>query len=73
MIKGTARPPYRGHFTLMESAEDVISPMEAMARRLATMAGVDWDRLREYPGYERNQWRHQAEVLIDRMQWARLQ
>lgn len=52
--------------------DELISPMEIMARKLAAMAGVEWDRLRDYPGYERNHWRHEAEVLIDKMQWARL-
>ena len=56
----------------MKLDDEPITPKEAMARRLATMAGVEWDRLRDYPGYERNQWRHQAEMLIDKMAWARL-
>lgn len=57
----------------MEPNDDTLTPMELMARRLALMAGVDWNRLREYPGYERNHWRHQAETLIAKMEWARLQ
>jgi hypothetical protein len=56
----------------MEPAEEYFSPLEAMARKLADMAGVEWDRLREYPGYERNHWRHEAEVMIKKMEWARL-
>lgn len=56
----------------MEPNDEIITPMEQMARRLATMAGVDWSRLHDYPGYERNHWRHQAERLIDKMDWARL-
>ena len=56
----------------MEPADEIVTPMEAMARRLAAMAGVDWDRLRDYPGYERNQWRHEAETMIKRMEWTRL-
>ncbi len=57
----------------MERVEEILTAKEAMARRLAAVAGVDWERLREYPGYERNQWRHEAERLIERMQWTRLQ
>jgi hypothetical protein len=57
----------------MEPKDEIITPMEQMARRLALMAGVDWTRLLEYPGYERNHWRHQAETLIAKMEWARLQ
>jgi hypothetical protein len=56
----------------MEPKDEIITPMEQMARRLALMAGVDWTRLLEYPGYERNHWRHQAETLIAKMEWARL-
>jgi hypothetical protein len=56
----------------MEPAEEFVTPLEAMARKLADMAGVEWDRLRDYPGYERNHWRHEAEMLIKKMEWARL-
>lgn len=57
----------------MEPNDEPLTPMEQMARRLAAMSGVDWARLHEYPGYERNHWRHQAESLIAKMEWARLQ
>jgi hypothetical protein len=57
----------------MEKTEHPITPQESMARRLAAMSGVCWDRLQEYPGYERNQWRHEAQALIEKMAWARLQ
>ncbi len=57
----------------MEPNDEPLTPMEQMARRLAAMSGVEWSRLHEYPGYERNHWRHQAESLIAKMEWARLQ
>ena len=34
-----------------------------LARRLAMNAGVEWDRLANYPGYSRYYWREQAEAM----------
>lgn len=36
---------------------------EMLARALAANAGVDWDRLGDYPGYMKALWREQADVI----------
>ncbi len=36
---------------------------EALARRLAANADVDWDGLGTYPGYTRNAWRQKTKRL----------
>ena len=38
---------------------------EALARKLAANAGIDWDRLDSYPGYSRNAWREKARELAE--------
>jgi hypothetical protein len=38
--------------------------IDRMARQLATQAGADWESMTNYPGYERNRWREQAEQLM---------
>ncbi len=73
MIRFTAAAIANRYIVLMKPEDETITPRELMARRLAAMAGVDWTRLHEYPGFERNHWRHQAESLIAKMEWARLQ
>jgi hypothetical protein len=42
----------------------VAPEIDRMARRLATQAGADWDSMSNYPGFERNRWRDQAEQLL---------
>lgn len=56
----------------MDEWNEELTPTEIMARRLAAMAGVDWDRLLPYPGYERNMWMHEARVLLDTSRVGRL-
>lgn len=36
---------------------------DRLARLLAANAGVDWDRLGDYPGYCRYYWREQAQAI----------
>jgi hypothetical protein len=55
----------------MEETED-LTPTEIMARRLAAMAGVDWERLLPYPGYERNVWMHEALKMLEATRTGRL-
>lgn len=43
---------------------DLASEIDRMARRLATLAGADWDSMNNYPGFERNRWREHAEQLL---------
>ncbi len=40
--------------------------LEALARKIAAAAGIDWDQLETYPGYTRNQLFEQAR-LLDRL------
>ena len=42
----------------------VAPEIDRMARHLATQAGADWDSMTNYPGFERNRWREQAQQLI---------
>lgn len=42
----------------------VAPEIDRMARHLATLAGANWDSMSNYPGFERNQWRDQAEQLL---------
>ncbi|WP_156678652.1 hypothetical protein [Sphingomonas profundi] len=36
---------------------------DRLARMLALNAGVEWDRLSDYPGYSKYYWREQAEAM----------
>lgn len=48
-------------------SEDRVAPeIDRMAKHLATQAGADWDRMPNYPRFERNRWREQAERLLNR-------
>ncbi len=42
----------------------VAPEIDRMARHLATRAGADWDSMSNYPGFERNRWREQAELIL---------
>jgi hypothetical protein len=44
----------------MEPYREYLTPVDIMAQKLAYMAGVDWERLLNYPGYGRNYWRDEA-------------
>lgn len=37
--------------------------IDRLARLLAAGAGIDWNRLGEYPGYTRYYWREQAQAM----------
>ena len=47
------------------SDDNQVAPeIDRIARRLATQAGADWDGMSNYPGFERNRWREQAEQIL---------
>ncbi len=44
----------------MEQRDTLAIDSESLARTLALNAGIDWDALRDYPGYGKNVWREKA-------------
>jgi hypothetical protein len=40
------------------------SRVEKLAQKLAEMAGVNWEALTNYPGYEKGRWRAMAGDVI---------
>lgn len=38
--------------------------IDRLARTLAARAGVVWDQLNSYPGFERGRWRSEAKRLL---------
>ena len=42
----------------------VAPEVERLARQLAQDAGKSWDRMSQYPGFERNEWRDKAERML---------
>ena len=45
--------------------ENRVAPeIDRVARQLATHAGANWDSMSNYPGFERNRWRDQAERML---------
>ncbi len=40
-----------------------VADQDRLARLLALGAGVDWDRLGDYPGYSKSYWREQAQAM----------
>ena len=42
-----------------------ITVLDDLAAHLASLSGVDWCRLHNHPGYERNYWRDRARQTLD--------
>lgn len=38
--------------------------IDELARRLAANAGISWEMLGNYPGYAKNVWRDEAQVIL---------
>ena len=43
---------------------ETVTVYDDMAAELASHAGVSWERLHNYPGYERNYWRDKARAVM---------
>ena len=48
----------------MSHRRDLLLDTEAIAQTLAASAGIEWAKLRDYPGYGKNYWREQARRLF---------
>lgn len=51
----------------MEQRDTLAIDSEGLARTLAYNAGIDWDKLRDYPGYDKNVWREKAQRFFAAM------
>jgi hypothetical protein len=49
---------------------ETVTVLDGLAAQLAGMAGVNWERLHNHPGYERNYWRDKARAVISGMDRA---
>lgn len=45
--------------------------IEKLARSMAASAGVVWEQLNAYPGFERGRWRSEARLALRRIQEGR--
>jgi len=52
------------HCDGMNKAMTSESDIDRIARAMASRAGVVWDHLNAYPGYERGRWRGEARRLL---------
>jgi hypothetical protein len=42
--------------------------IDKLARAMAARAGLVWEQLNSYPGYERNRWRGEAQRVLKSIQ-----
>lgn len=52
------------HFEEADEIDEQDVAVERLARSMAQIAGVCFDKLDYYPGYERNRWRDNARTLM---------
>ena len=42
----------------------VADKIDQLARKLAKAAGEDWDRMNNFPGFQKNKWRETAQMAM---------
>lgn len=41
-----------------------VTTLDEIARRLAADDGVNWESLNDHPGYSKNRWRDEAQLMV---------
>ena len=44
--------------------DTVADKIDQLARKLAKAAGEDWDRMNNFPGFQKNKWRETAQMAM---------
>ena len=55
---------YTDHNDDFYAFDTVADKIDQLARTLAKAAGEDWDRMNNFPGYQKNKWRETAEMVM---------
>lgn len=55
---------YTDHFDDCAAYDAAADKIDQLARTLAKAAGEDWDRMNNFPGYQKNKWRETAEMVM---------